>query len=227
QGNPHTELQATAHMPEPGQWLTQQGSETSLQGGELYATATLQWRGAPFEFALAQLNGKVQANLGKGSLTDVEPGVGRLLGLLDIQRLPARLKLDFRDMTAKGVAFDRIYGNFTLENGRLYTHDTVIEAAAMVVGIQGSTDLVLKQHQQTVTIVPNLRSALPVVGVAVGGFGAGAALLLLNSVTDKSAVATLQNNTGLRYQVRGGWDDPEIIELKAPPAITDVDVFAY
>lgn len=226
-GKAYTELQATAHVPDPGQWLAQQGSAAALQGGELYANAQLQWRGAPFEFALAQLNGKVQAHLGKGSLTDVEPGVGRLLGLLDMQRLPARFSLDFRDMTAKGVAFDRIYGNFTLANGVLHTHDTVIEAAAMVAGIQGKTDLVRKQHEQTVTVVPNLRSALPVVGVAVGGFGAGAALLLLNSVTDKSATATLQSNTGMRYHVRGAWDNPEIIELKAPPAITDVDVFAH
>ena len=226
-GTSHTELNASATIAEPGKLLAEPGSTAMLQGGKLTATAKLDWAGAPFSFSLPNLNGKIQASLGKGSLTDVDPGLGRLLGLLDVRRLPDRLTMDFRDMTGKGVAFDAITGSFQLDQGVLTTHDTVVEAAAMVAGIQGNADLVRKTLDQTVTVVPNLRSALPVVGAAVGGVGGGAAMLLLNSVTEKKAQDKLKTSGGLRYRVTGSWENPEVTELKPPLRKTDVDVLLH
>ncbi|MDQ5770405.1 YhdP family phospholipid transporter [Thiothrix subterranea] len=226
-GIPYTELTATATLAEPGKLLAKPGKIPALQGGALTANAQLQWQGAPFNFALANLNGAIQAKLGKGSLTDVDPGLGRLLGLLDAQRLPNRLALDFRDMTVKGAAFDAITGSFRLKNGVLTTHDTLIEAAAMVAGIEGSLDLSRKTLNHTVTVIPNLRSTLPVVGAALGGIGGGAAMLLLNSLTEKSAAHQVQTANGLRYRVTGSWEAPDIIELKAPFKKTDVDVLMH
>lgn len=226
-GSSHTELTAKATVTEPGKLLAKPGKAAALQGGELTANAQLHWQGAPFSVALANVNGTIQAKLGKGSLTDVDPGLGRLLGLLDAQRLPNRLALDFRDMTVKGVAFDAITGNFRLEHGVLKTHDTLIDAAAMVAGIDGSLDLSRKTLDHTVTVVPNLRSTLPVVGAAVGGIGGGAAMLLLNSLTEKPAAHQVQTGGGLRYRVTGSWETPEIVELKPPLKKTTVDVLTH
>ena len=214
-GNSRTELTATAYIPQPGKLLAEQGSEAGLQGGGLNATASLHWQGAPFSFSLAGLNGELQARMDKGNLTEVEPGLGRLLGLLDIQRLPSRLSMDFRDMTGKGVAFDEITGTFQLKNGVLTTQNTIIKAAIMVAGIQGSTDLVHKTHDQTVTVIPNLKSTLPLLGAAVGGLGGGVAMLLFSSATEKSAEDKLNSSGGFRYRVTGSWQEPDIVEIKA------------
>lgn len=223
-GVSRTELVATANIPEPGRLLEEQGSPAGLKGGALTANASLGWIGAPFNFALPKLEGDISARLTSGSLTEVEPGLGRLLGLLDVQRLPSRLSMDFRDMTGKGVAFDEITGTFRLEHGVLTTRNTIIKAAILVAGIQGSTDLVRKTHNQTVTIMPNLNSALPLVGAAVGGLGGGAAMLLFNSVTEKPAEDKLKSSGGFRYRVTGSWVKPDIAEIKASPGATDVDV---
>ncbi|MBO0615202.1 YhdP family phospholipid transporter [Thiothrix fructosivorans] len=222
-----TELTVTASIPEPGKLLSKPDSEAGLQGGALQATANLHWDGAPFNFALPTVKGDIQVRFGKGSLSEVDPGLGRLLGLLDAQRLPERLTLDFRDMMAKGVAFDAITGNFNLEQGILTTHDTIIEAAAMNAGVKGSVNLVRKTLDQTLIVIPNLRSTLPVVGAAVGGIGGGAAMLLLNSLTEKTAAQQLQTAGGLRYRVTGAWEKPEIVELKLPFKKTDVDVLTH
>ena len=226
-GTSHTTISATATIPEPGKLLAQPGEEAMLEGGHLQAEAKLHWAGAPFSFALPNLNGEIHASLGKGSLSGVDPGVGRLLGLLDVEHLPGRLSLDFRDITSKGVAFDAITGSFQLNQGVLQTTDTVIEAAAMIAGIQGKVDLARKTLDQTLTVIPNLRSALPVVGAAVGGIGGGAAMLLLNSLTEKKAADKLKAGGGWRYQVTGAWEKPEIVELKLPFKKTDVDVLAH
>ena len=226
-GDSRTTLQTRLSVPDPGQLLASDGQPAGLQGGALQANAKLSWAGSPFGFALNQLQGDGQVTLGKGSLVDVEPGVGRLLGLLDVQRLPSRLALNFNDMTAKGIAFDEISGHFRLDRGLLSTEDTVIKAAAMVAGIQGSSDLIARTHQQQVTVIPNLRSALPVVGVAVGGIGGGALMLLFNSVTQKDAATRLQSSGGFRYEVTGSWDKPAVNEVKSLDTKADVDVFAH
>lgn len=226
-GDSRTTLQTRLSVPDPGQLLASDGQPAGLQGGALQVNAKLSWAGSPFGFALNQLQGDGQVTLGKGSLVDVEPGVGRLLGLLDVQRLPSRLALDFNDMTAKGIAFDEISGHFRLDRGLLSTEDTVIKAAAMVAGIQGSSDLIARTHQQQVTVIPNLRSALPVVGVAVGGIGGGALMLLFNSVTQKDAATRLQSSGGFRYEVTGSWDKPAVNEVKSLDTKADVDVFAH
>lgn len=226
-GTSHTELTTTATVTEPGKLLAKPTESPALQGGMLTANAQLHWQGSPFDVALAKLNGTLQAKLGSGSLIDVDPGIGRLLGLLDAQRLPTRLALDFRDMTVKGVAFDAITGNFSLDHGVLQTHDTLIEAAAMVAGIEGSLDLRHKTLNHTVTVVPNLRSTLPLVGAALGGVGGGAAMLLFNSLTQTSAAHQVETANGLRYRVTGAWDAPNIVDLKPPFKKTDVDVLTH
>ena len=109
----------------------------------------------------------------------------------------------------------------------LQTNDTLLKAAILVAGIQGKTDLVHKTHDQLVTIIPNLRSALPVVGAAVGGIGGGVVMLLLNSLTEKDAAAKLQSSGGFHYRVTGSWQDPTVEEVKAPSTRPEVDVFSH
>ena len=226
-GASRTEITAQAHIPQPAQLLKTDGSDAGFDGGELHTDATLQWAGAPFEFALNKLRGDLHVTLGKGSLLEVEPGVGRLLGLLDVQRLSSRLQMDFRDMTGKGVAFDRISGHFHIEDGVLSTQDTIVSAPAMVAGIHGSSDLIHKTHAQNVVVIPNFRATLPVVGVAVGGVGGGIAMLLFNSFTQQDAAEKLQTSGGFRYRVTGAWEKPDITELKEAIPQPKVDVFSH
>jgi uncharacterized protein YhdP len=226
-GSGHTELEAKVHIAEPGKLLTAQSDETGFKGGELNAVAHLNWDSAPFAVSLAKLSGDAQVTLAKGSLSEVDPGIGRLLGLLDMRHLSKRLALDFSDMTGKGITFDEITGHFQLNHGVLTTQDTVVKAAAMVAGIRGSSDLIRKTHDQHVTVMPNLRSTLPVVGAAVGGLGGGAAMLLFNSLTQKDAAEKLKSAGGFRYRVTGSWDKPQVTELKAANSKANVDVLPH
>jgi uncharacterized protein YhdP len=130
-------------------------------------------------------------------------------------------------MIGKGITFDEITGHFQLNHGVLTTQDTVVKAAAMVAGIRGSSDLIRKTHDQHVTVMPNLRSTLPVVGAAVGGLGGMAAMLLFNSLTEKDAAEKLKSTGGFRYRVTGSWDKPQVTELKAANSKANVDVLPH
>lgn len=226
-----TRIKANIHIPEPGKLLTEKDKPSVLHQADMRASVDMTWPGAPFAFSLAQLTGDASISLGKGSFTEVDPGLGRLLGLLDVKHLANRLRMDFRDMTSKGLMFDGINGHIRIGQGKLDTQDMVIRSPAMVAGVRGSSDLLHKTHDQYVTVIPNLRSTLPVLGAAVGGLGGGAAMLLFNSLTEKDAAEKLKGAGGFRYHITGGWDNPVVTELKAlaktSQGTADVDVFAH
>jgi uncharacterized protein (TIGR02099 family) len=230
-GTSHTRIKASVHIPEPGRLLADKGKPSALDKGDMQVSADVDWPGAPFSFALADMGGEASVTLGKGSFTEVDPGLGRLLGLLDVKHLGNRLQMDFRDMTGKGLAFDSINGHVRFNQGQLATQDMVIRSPVMVAGVSGSSDLVRKTHDQTVTVIPNFRSTLPVLGAAVGGIGGGAAMLLFNSLTEKDAAAKLKSAGGFRYHIGGSWDNPQVTELKTalkpPQGKADVDVFVH
>ena len=46
----------------------------------------------------------------QGRLPAVEPGVGRLVGLVKVFSLARRLRLDFGDLFEQDLSFDRIEG---------------------------------------------------------------------------------------------------------------------
>jgi uncharacterized protein YhdP len=56
----------------------------------------------------------MEVRVTSGQFAQLEPGVGRLLGVLSLQALPRRITLDFRDVFSEGFAFDRISGSIQM-----------------------------------------------------------------------------------------------------------------
>ena len=61
----------------------------------------LAWAGNPLNFNLEDMYGGVYVDILDGKFTSAEPGLGRLIGLFNLQSLSKRLKLDFGDVLAK------------------------------------------------------------------------------------------------------------------------------
>ena len=103
-------------------------------------SATLRWPGPPDISALGRLSGRIEMAAENGSLTSVEPGAGRVFGLMSLAHLPRRLALDFGDLTGEGLAFDTLRGTFQLTDGEAYTDNLTLRGSAAEIGIAG-------QHQ--------------------------------------------------------------------------------
>ena len=99
----------------------------------------------------------------------MEPGAGRVLGLLSLTQLPRRLTLDFRDFFAKGFAFNHIDGNVRFGAGVARSDDMVIEGPAAQISIRGKTDLRAQRFDQTIEVLPKSGNLLTVVGAVAGG----------------------------------------------------------
>jgi uncharacterized protein YhdP len=148
-----------------------------------------------------------------GRFMDIDPGVGRVMGLLNIAAIQRRLTLDFSDLFKKGLGFDSVTGHFDLQAGVVRTQDLRIQGPSGVIDITGRTDVVAQEFDQVVTVTPSLGSTLPIAGAVVGGPVVGAALLVVQGLVGKQ----VDQIGAVRYAVRGPWSEPDIEVLAGRP----------
>lgn len=188
---------------------------TAIKKGETDLLIDANWLGSPTDFSLDRLNGTLSMQIKKGQLLDINPSAGRLFGLLSIQTLPRRLSLDFTDLFNKGLAFDKIEGNFEITNGNAYTNDLFMDGPSASVAISGRTGLSEQDYDQVVTVTPQITGNLPVAGALFGpvGIGLGAILYFASEMFEST-----NSNFGklLRYQytITGNWHEPVVEKLK-------------
>ncbi|MGI9205251.1 MAG: YhdP family protein [Woeseiaceae bacterium] len=180
--------------------------EPGVIGDSMAIDLSVGWAGGPRKDFMGLINGDVSVNLGAGRLVDVEPGAGRVFGLMSFTALPRRLALDFRDVFDTGFSFDQITGNFRLVNGEAFTCDLTVAGTSADVGIVGRTGLVARDYNQSAIVSANVGNTLPVVGGLIGGPQVAAALFVFSQLFRKP----LKDVGQAYYSVAGSWDEPVI-----------------
>jgi uncharacterized protein (TIGR02099 family) len=204
----HSETHTHGHleMPRAGQLFAQLGITNDLMETRAVIDFTVDWNGAPYQFLLPDLKGEVEVNLRNGRILSVEPGFGRLLGMLALAQWVKRLQLDFSDVYEEGLTFNSIKGRFDLLNGKAITHNLVVDAVPAKITIIGDTDLVNGTVDHIVNVSPKSADAVPIAGTIMGKVAA----LVARSLTGEEQEGFL---FGSQYLVKGGWDDAQIIPL--------------
>ena len=174
--------------------------------------ANLWWPGGPSMDVLKTLNGTLHVSLEDGRLRDIEPGAGRMLGLLSVAQLPRRLALDFRDVTDEGLAFSSVRGDFELLAGNAFTQNLLLKGAAVDMGIVGRTGLATEDYDQTIVVSGNPSGPLAVAGALAAGPVIGAGVLVLSQLFKDQ----LQGLTRAYYHVTGSWAAPVVQRIAAP-----------
>lgn len=177
-----------------------------IDSDHMQVIVDLSWSGGPRADFLDVLDGEVQVEFGDGQLEEVEPGAGRVFGLMSIVALPRRLSLDFRDVFNRGFGFDGIAGTFRIEDGESYTCDLSLKGPAADVGIVGRASLANRDYDQTAVISASVGNSLPIVGAVVAGPQVAAALLIFSQIFKKP----LQEVGQVYYGIRGSWDGPVV-----------------
>ena len=188
-----------------------------LEGGSGRATLDATWPGSPAGFSLLALDGTLELDASDGQLTEIEPGAGRVLGLLSIAQLPRRLTLDFSDFFERGFAFDRIHGKVRIAGASASSEGITIAGPAAEIGIRGSADLRAQTFDQVIEVVPRTGNLLTAVGAIAGG-PMGAAIGAAANAVLRKPLGELAAKT---YRVRGPWKDPTVeVVGRGPPQAT-------
>jgi uncharacterized protein YhdP len=147
-----------------------------------------------------------------GQFLEIEPGLGKLIGLMSLQALPKRITLDFRDVFSKGFQFDRIASNAQIESGVLKLREFRMRGSAADVEMTGEVDLAHETQDLRVRVFPSL------------GDSAALGLTLVNPVAGVAAAIAqriLKNPLGqifaFDYTVSGSWSDPKVVKILPPP----------
>ncbi|KGM57105.1 hypothetical protein N799_13945 [Lysobacter arseniciresistens ZS79] len=201
-----THVAAKVDSEDFGQLLAGLGHGGRLAGGEGQMRLDAGWTGSPAEFSVATLDGDLTLAARDGRLLEVEPGAGRVLGLLSIAELPRRLSLDFRDFFSKGFAFNHIEGRIGFARGLARSDNLQIDGPAAEINIRGAANLREETFNQTIEVLPKTGNLLTAVGAIAGG-PVGAAI-------GAAANAVLQKPLGQigakTYKVTGPWEEPEV-----------------
>ena len=201
-----TAIQGHLDVPRAGQLLTQLGITNDLTETGAAVDFAVNWNAAPYQFSLAELRGKVDVNLKNGRILSIEPGFGRVLGMLALAQWIKRAQLDFSDIYEEGLTFNSIKGHFDLAGGIASTHDLVVDAVPAKIAISGDTDLVKQTVDHIVDVTPKSADAVPIAGTIMGKVAA----LVGRSLTGKDQEGFF---FGSQYLVKGAWGSAEIIPM--------------
>lgn len=180
------------------------GLVRTVDAEQTRASVKLGWPESPAGLDWTQATGSIEVNIDDGVLATVEPGAGRMVGLLSFNALPRRLLLDFRDVVDSGMKFDSISGHFRVGGGRAETDDLQVSAPSANISVRGSVGLAQRTYDQTITVQPDLSSGVTLAGTVFGGPAVGAILLVAQELFDKPL-----NQAGqVAYHLGGTWDDP-------------------
>lgn len=182
------------------------GYADAIRRGSGQLEGTLGWPGSPTDFAFNRLSGDYKIDARRGEFAKIQPGAGRLLGLISLQSIPRRFTLDFRDVFSDGFAFDRIEGTFKIEQGVMRTSDFEIAGPAAYVTMHGEISLPAETQNLKLTVIPSLGEGVSIITTLIGGPVVGLTTLLAQKLLQDP----LGRAFGYQYNVTGKWDNPDV-----------------
>lgn len=207
----NSSIQAHIKSSDVGKTLKELGYVGAVAGGEGEADLQLRWPRAFHDVEVSQVNGSMNMSLKNGQLLEIDPGAGRLFGMLSLQTLPRRLFLDFSDVFSKGFGFDSIKGAFNIEDGNAYTKNLKLDGPAAKIEIKGRVGLAQQDYDQTVTVTPRVSESLPVIGALTSTPQVGAVILFFQKIFQPGIEEATKN----QYTITGKWNDPIIKKVKS------------
>lgn len=163
----------------------------------------VQWQGAPQQFSLATLRGHLDTEFKEGRLLSVEPGFGRVLGVLAVAQWIKRLQLDFSDIYEEGLTFNSITGHFDVAQGKAHTDNLIVDAVPAKITLTGDTDLLRRTVDYSIMVAPKSADALPIAGTIMGKVSS----LIGRSLTGKDQDGFF---FGSQYSVSGEWGKVQV-----------------
>ncbi|MGE5385352.1 MAG: YhdP family protein [Betaproteobacteria bacterium] len=199
-----------------GKLLERLGYAGAVRRGTATLKGDLAWDGPLTNIHYPSLSGTFNVLAQKGQFAKLEPGIGKLLGLISLQSIPRRLSLDFRDIFTEGMAFDSIEAKLAVNKGIMRTVDDLkINGPAARILMKGEADLKQETQNLTVTVQPEVGGLAAVGAVALAHPVVGAAAFVANKILQNP----LDRMFAFQYKVTGTWADPKVEKLnQATPA---------
>jgi uncharacterized protein (TIGR02099 family) len=204
-----THLNFALVLRDSGGLLARLGTPDAIRGGEGRLEGDVSWQGSPISLDYGSMNGKMNLLVEKGQFLKTEPGAARLLGVLNLQALPRRLTLDFRDVFSEGFAFDFVRGDVRVEQGIASTNNLQMKGVVAGALIEGRADIVRETQDLKVVVVPEINAGTASLYVATINPLIGLTSYLAQSILTKPLIRAGTSE----FHVDGTWSDPRVTKV--------------
>jgi len=214
-GKSQTSLDLVLDIKSSEGLLTRLGHPGLLRATPGQLKGQLRWPGAPVDFRVSQLGGQLALDLQQGQFLKAEPGLSKLVSVVNLQSLPKRITLDFRDIFSAGFAYERVRGDLLFSQGDVRTENLRVVGVQASVFIEGTASIMNETQQIRVLVLPELNAGLASLGYALVNPAIGLGSFLAQYVLRDP----LRKVLAYEYELTGPWSDPVVKELprRAPP----------
>ena len=217
--NPISNINFSWKISNLGETLNFLGFPNFVKDGEADVSGQLRWPGNPFSFDKTKVDGSFNLDVRKGIVQKVEPGIGRLFGLLTLQSLPRRLSLDFRDLFGSGFVLDTMNVAVRVNNGIMKTSNFRMDGPAAEVFMSGEINIIKETQDLNLKVTPHISDSLSIAALA-GGPLVGAVAFIAQKILKDPLNKVLTSE----YRIIGTWEKPEEVNNSAADKIkTTID----
>ena len=206
---PKTDLDVRIEASDAGRLLARLGYPDGIRGGRGSLSGPVSWTGGPAKLDLPTLSGQLRLEARDGRFAQIEPGVGRLLGILSLQSLPRRFAFDFRDVFSSGFSFESISANVSISGGVAQTEDFRMQGPPARVQMSGTVGLADESQNLQVRVLPQLSTGVAIAGAVVNPLVGLAALIAQRVLGDP-----VEQMAAVDYKVTGTWGEPHVERLE-------------
>ncbi len=209
----HSNLNVDLDVKDAGNIIANWSSQKSVEGGQGKLTVNAEWDGSPFSPKYETLTGKVNLNLEKGRLLEVNTSGAQILDVLSLQSLFRFATLDLQgslgNIVSKGTPFNTINANFEINNGIAQTKQFAMGLDQARVAMTGQINIPKQTQDLRVTIFPTIdATAGSLAAFAINPIVGLGALVGQYLITNQ-----INRNFQSDYLVQGSWEKPEVIPL--------------
>jgi uncharacterized protein YhdP len=173
--------------------------------------ASLEWAGQPWKFSARALRGDVAIRIAKGSFHRTTGAASnaamKLIGLVNFDTWLRRLRLDFSDLFASGVACDEMKTKLAFDSGTLdFAQPVKVQLPSGKMRLEGRADLIAETIDAHLVATLPVGTNLPWIAALAGGLPAAAGVYLTSRVFNRQ----VDKLSSLGYRVTGPWEDPDV-----------------
>jgi uncharacterized protein YhdP len=208
-GHAQTALLLRAHGDELGNILRVNEDEPLLEAESGRFVSNLSWDGSPLGFSLLTSQGAVELSLKDGRFLDLgnSAEVLRLFGILNIETVTRRLRLDFLDLVQPGVAFDSVNAKARIIDRRLVLDpEFTMSGPSASFRLTGEADLGNQKLKQRLEVDIPLTNNLPLASVLLGAPQVGGAIYLVEKALGTKIIKVGKTD----YRIEGSFADPQV-----------------
>ena len=209
QGVHHTELHELQIKGSRIERLQQGfGFSPLISSNAVSGQLSAQWPGSPLGYQLQDIEAELSLSLKDGRVAADGASAVKAFGVLNVNSLSRRLKLDFSDLYKSGLAFDRFSTKLNAAEGVVTLTEPInLEGPSGKFITTGTTNLLDQSLDMRVAVVLPVSTNLPLVAILAGLSPPVAASIY---VTEKLVGDELSRFTTANYDLKGTWQEPEM-----------------